>query len=103
MNGRALFAGITSAFIIFTYFSLPTLRSLYGEQALLAVYAGMAVLTGITVYIVVERTGSLAKKIYLKNTEDENDNCEENKNDKEEEKENEDNIVEQEMNSLKED
>lgn len=103
MNGRALFAGITSAFIIFTYFSLPTLRSLYGEQALLAVYAGMAVLTGITVYIVVERTSSLAKKIYVKNTEDKNDNCEENKNDKEEEKENEDNIVEQEMNSLKED
>lgn len=101
MNSRALFAGITSAFIIFTYFSLPTLRSLYGEQALLAVYAGMAILTGITVYIIVERTSSLTKKIYLKNKEDndEDDDCDEQS----EKDEDNDDIVEKEMNSLKED
>lgn len=98
MDYRAILAGITTTFVIFAYFSLPTLRQLYGEVALLGVYGGMAILSGIIVYIIVERVTNITK-VYLQNNtneEDETDNeQEEIKEDKSE------SMVEKEMDSLK--
>lgn len=96
MDYRAILAGITTSFVIFAYFSLPTLRELYGEVALLGVYGGMAILSGIIVYIIVERVTNITK-VYLQNNTDKED-----KDNEEEKKEDEnESIVEKEMDSLK--
>lgn len=98
MNKRAIFASITSMFIVFTYFSLPILRELYGESALLATYGGISILCGVLVYIIFERASKMTNKLY--NDQEDKSNNEETEPNNNEKTET-DKIVDAEMDSLK--
>lgn len=80
MNKRAIFASITSMFLVFTYFSLPTLRELYGESALLVTYGGISILCGIMVYIIFERVSKLTSSNHTNKNEHKNNESDQNSN-----------------------
>lgn len=97
MDYRAILTGVTTSFVIFAYFSLPTLRQLYGEVALLVVYGGMAILSGIIVYVIVARIANIAE-VYLGDEIDEEDEDNEKEQSEEDKSES---VVKKEIDSLK--
>jgi hypothetical protein len=50
MDIKSILASVTAGLAVFTYFSLPILREMYGDIALLAVYAGLGLLSTVFVY-----------------------------------------------------
>lgn len=93
MDKNAIFAGVIATFTVFTYLSLPILQDMYGPAALLGVYGGIAVLIGILTYII---TNKIAQVNISKSNNSESNS---DKNDVDEESE--DDIVETEVENLK--
>lgn len=97
MDFKSILASITAGIGVFTYFSLPILREMYGDIALLAVYAGLGVLSAVFVYTVVRkiRQVDLSKSEKPYDVTDTND-------DEQGEAEEDNETVEKEIQSLKE-
>lgn len=94
MHRSSIFISIVVGFGVFTFLSVDILRDLYGEPALLAVYAVLAVLTTFAVYTFTERLAEMgSEKDEIEQSEDEDSGNEDSNLDKE--------VVEKEMENLK--
>lgn len=98
MDLKSILASVTAGLAVFTYFSLPILREMYGDIALLAVYAGLGLLSAVFVYTGARkiRDADLSKSDKEYTVDEDTENKTEN-NPKEENDE-----VEKEIESLKE-
>lgn len=98
MDLKLILASVTAGLAVFTYFSLPILREMYGDVALLAVYAGLGLLSTVFVYTGFRkiRDMSLSKSDKDYDINKDSDNMNENNS-----KDNRDH-VEKEIKSLKE-
>jgi hypothetical protein len=96
MDFKSILASITAGMGVFTYFSLPILREMYGDIALLVVYAGLGVLSAVFVYTVARKV----RQVDLSTQETKYDVTDSvDDDDKQDEKD--DETVEREMQSLK--
>ena len=59
MDLKAILASVIAGVSVFTFFSLPILREMYGDIALLAVYGGLGLLASTFVYLVVSKLTKL--------------------------------------------
>ena len=97
MHRSSVFISIVVGFGVFTFLSVDILRKIYGEVALLAVYAVLAVLTTFAVYTFAERISGII-------SEDKKDHNSQSINqDEKQDKELDSNVVEKEMENLKQD
>lgn len=62
MHRSSIFISIVVGFGVFTFLSVDILRDIYGEAALLAIYAVLAVLTTFAVYTFAERAYGIASQ-----------------------------------------
>ena len=93
MHRSSIFISIVVGFGVFTFLSVDILRDLYGEPALLAVYGVLAILTTFAVYTFTERIADMGSK---KNKIEESNNT-----DSESESNLDKEVVEKEMENLK--
>lgn len=98
MDLKSILASVTAGLAVFTYFSLPILREMYGDIALLAVYAGLGLLSAVFVY-----TGTRKiREVDLSKSDKEYTINEETKDNNEKKPEDDNDPVEKEIESLKE-
>lgn len=95
MHRSSVFISIVVGFGVFTFLSVDILRDIYGEAALLAVYAVLAVLTTFAVYTFAERISGIASE------DEEEQNTESISQDEEKDEELDSDVVEKEMENLK--
>jgi len=96
MHRSSIFMAIVAGFGVFVFFSVDVLRELYGPSALLAIYGVVAIFTTLAVYSVVER-------MYSINSQKSKDNSlfENNESEKEVQDDSEDEVVDKEVESLR--